>query len=313
MATGTIRANQFLTNFAIAYSQQLNFIARKVMPPLTNVPYSGLYHKFLTKDIISRIPNAYRAPGTPANRSPFEVSYGSFRCENIALKEPVTYEDRKNTTGNSLDLVDAAVRQVTETVLLDYEMQAAAQMFSATVFSGYTDALGAADRFDNYEDSNPFVTVQAGKTAVLKTSLKQANALVMGQEVFDQLAYHPDVLAKISGGATNQNPAVAGEMEMAKAFGVDQVIVGRGVYNSANKGQTATGAFIWGKKLLVCYIDPAPTIKSVSVAKTMMAEDFQVRDWYDPETKSDWYEAGMYIDPVVVAPGAGYLLTTVVN
>lgn len=301
-----------LSNFAEQFSQSGIWIADQVLKPIPVVKESDKFHKFYLKDIITIPGSTQRAIGSPANHSRFEVTNDTYACEEYAWKDLVADRDRDNADAPLALEQDSTMRN-TEIIMNDKEANVATAVFNATTFSSYTSALTGGDRWDVYDSSNPYGDIETAKESVLKNSLRMANTIIMGYEVFKKIRHHPDLIERVKYTGSIQNPAVLNEVEMARAFDVEKVLVGRAVYNSANYGQTATPAFIWGKYVMTAYIPNVQPRKGVTLGASFRSQNVQARKWYDEELKGTWVETSVIQDEKIVTTGAGYLHSTVVS
>lgn len=300
-----------LTSVAIAWSQR-NFIASKVLPPKIVSKSTDKYTTY-TKADFTTLPDTFHGPRDGANEAAWGTSFSTYQCLDYDLKELVTDEERNEQSG-SIDVEKDTVLHLTQLLMLDREQRVANAVFNTTTFSSYTSALGSTTRWDNYTSSSsvPLQNIEAAKESVLKNSLQPANTVIMGYEVFRYARLHPAILAAIK-------EAVGGEVKnvnerlLAQAFDVEQVLVGRAVYNSANRGQTESPSFVWGKSVMVAYIEPQMPTKGVTLGGTFRSRDFAVTRWRANDPPGTWIKAGMKDDEVIVHAGAGYLYTTVVS
>ena len=76
--------------------------------------------------------------------------------------------------------------------------------------------------------------------------------MVVGKEVRDKLINHPDILARLNGGATVTNPALVTDAKLAEIFEVENFFVMEAVKNTAVEGVAESNAFIGGKHALLC-------------------------------------------------------------
>lgn len=308
-----VHQDAVLSNYAIQYSQAGIYIADQAMPVKIVAKESDKYFKFYLKDVIS-IPNrTQRADGAESAEISYDLETGTYQCEAYSAKDIVTDRTRKNADQPLNPDMDAT-RILTDAILLDREYRVSRIMFdTSTTFASYTAALSGGDRWDDYENSDPFAKVELAIDSVVKNSLKMPNTMILGRDVYKKLKHHPDILERIkySGGPTN--PALIDTTLLAQCFGLERVLVGSAVYNTANKGQTLSAGYVWGKYCGIYYIEPNPGIKTVSAGITFRSENFTVRKWREDSRGGDMIEVEMIDDEVVPAAGAGYVYSTVVS
>ena len=101
---------------------------------------------------------------------------------------------------------------------------------------------------------HPIVDVtNARREMQLKSGGYKPNCMVVGKEVRDILVNHPDILARLNGGATVSNTALITDAKLAEIFEVEQFLVMEAVYNDAAEGLTDNIEFIGGKHAMLAY------------------------------------------------------------
>jgi len=79
------------------------------------------------------------------------------------------------------------------------------------------------------------------------------NTMVVGKEVRDILINHPDILARLNGGATVTNTALITNAKLAEIFEVENFYVMEAVKNTSVEGVAESNAFIGGKAALLVH------------------------------------------------------------
>ena len=87
----------------------------------------------------------------------------------------------------------------------------------------------------------------------LKSGGFKPNTMVVGKEVRDVLINHPDILARLNGGATVTNTALITNAKLAEIFEVENFYVMEAVKNTSVEGVAESNAFIGGKHALLVH------------------------------------------------------------
>ncbi len=87
----------------------------------------------------------------------------------------------------------------------------------------------------------------------LKSGGFKPNTMVVGKEVRDILINHPDILARLNGGATVTNTALITNAKLAEIFEVENFYVMEAVKNDAVEGLAESNSFIGGKNALLVH------------------------------------------------------------
>jgi hypothetical protein len=70
--------------------------------------------------------------------------------------------------------------------------------------------------------------------------------------VANTLAYHPGILDAL--GYSQNRAGQLNDQELAKALGVERLLIAKAVYNSAHEGQSDSIAAVWGKHIVFAYL-----------------------------------------------------------
>jgi hypothetical protein len=150
--------------------------------------------------------------------------------------------------------------EVTEAMLLErslrisYEVRIAAALMNATTFTA--TAAGTAYTEANLATISLPADVAAAKLRLLKNG-HIPNALVMSASVYERISRSTLLQNQVFGVVPKSagQYLIPSDADIARALGVDQILVGRAPKNSNAKGQTYSGSFIWSDTYVaVAYI-----------------------------------------------------------
>jgi len=195
------------------------------------------------------------------------------------------------------------------------EYALASALFSTSNITKNTTLTGA-NRWSDFVNSDPIGDVRTGKTSVRTYSHMKANTGVMGVEVFEIIQDHPQI-KKTNGVLPDGTVPVRSltEAEVAKAFGLDRILVGNVQYESAIKGATSSLAEVWGKGFLLAYVNPNPQPEEFqkSLGYSFVLDEPEV-DTYDNEDPkySKFVRVEEEYDDVILDDTAAYYIHTVV-
>jgi hypothetical protein len=227
------------------------------------------------------------------------------------LKKIILDEDREDSDVN---LEEATTKFLTQQILIRRDYQLATLLFNSSNWTYYTGAASSAD-FVHFSDdsSTPFKTVRTYKR-VVQTACGgfPPNTIVVGPEVNDYLAEHPDAEDKIK---HTQVGVVQNDL-LAKAFGVKNYLVMDAVYNTAAEGQTATMANIGGDYMWIGYVAPNPSKYNPSAVYTFSQKKFDnagvgapiIERWRNNDPDGEWFRATSKFDMKQTSSAAGVLL-----
>lgn len=240
-----------LTNFSQQVIQSsTNFVGTRGFPTIRVVKQTGKYHKYNTADL-NRIQVRERAPGTESAGSGFDLELGSYDCDEFGLHKDVTEQEMMNADAPIRPYTDAT-RYVTNNFLLHREDLVSGKLMKANTWG---DDYDVTTKWDT-ENSTPITDVREARRTVQGKHGFEPNRMILGRETYDALLDNAQVLDRIKGGSTRDNPAFIMRQLLAAAFEVEEILVSNAVVVTSKKGATkATKRFVTDKALL--YYAPA--------------------------------------------------------
>lgn len=325
---GAVHVNRPLTNISIAYIQgATNFVAAEVFPVIPVNNQSDRYFKYNKSDF-RRDEMKKRAPGAESAGGGYAIdNTPSYYCDLWAYHKDVADVIRSNSDAPLNPDRDATIF-CTQKALIRREKIFAANFLTTSVWA--TDVAGVAaspsgSQVLQWNDaaSTPIDDIQAGTTAILRSTGFKPNRLVLGYEVFAKLKNHPDIIDRVKftqGIADNQTVRV-NQQALAYLFDVERVLVMEASEDTSAEGSTTeANAFIGGKKALLCYAAPQPSLQLPSAGYTFSWTGYtgagpdgnRVKRFRMDALASDRVEIEMALDMKVVASDCGYFFNSVV-
>lgn len=324
--TSDVHVNRPLTNLSVAYMQRAaNFVATRAFPIVPVQKQSDAYftydQAYWTKDQMQ-----VRAASTPSAGNGYAVDGTStYFCNRYAFHKDIDDMIRANAD-IPLNLDREATDFVTQMALITRERLWAAAFFAGGIWTSYDyDGVAASPSTNevlqwNDASSTPIDDVWAAKAYILGLTGYEPNKLILGYEVYKTLINHVDIIDRVKYGQTAGSPAMANEQTLAQIFGVDEILVMRGIYNTAKEGATASYSFIGGKKALLCYAPPSPGLMTPSAgycfawtgATGASNDGTRVLRFRMDDLTSDRVEIEMYIHMKLIAVGLGAFWDSVI-
>jgi hypothetical protein len=187
-------------------------------------------------------------------------------------------------------------------------------LFNATTFSGYTATAAALSggggvQWSTYETSTPIQDVEVMRKNVIQTIFQKPNVMIVGHSVHSVLRIHPDLKEQVKYTAAH---GVIPDAELARLFDVDKYLVGMSGYTADEEGTTATYSMLWGKFVLLAYVNPSPALFSPSLGYIISYKDRYAERYREDQEKSDKFVVYENVDEKIVSAQSGYLLSSVV-
>lgn len=314
MATGPdLHIDVPLSNLAVqAFSDgDADFIADQLIPRIPVAKQSDKYYT-IPKGAFLRVPNTKRAPKTEANRVEFEVSSDSYFADNYALAGENAIEDIDNAD-NPIQLRQNTTRLVVSNLRRDHEVRVANLVTSiSNVGSGVQ--LSGADLWSN-GGSDPIADVTTAQAFIRQRTGIMPNTMVIDQDTVQVVRRHPlllDMYKYTSGGQLSMD-------QLRDAFGIDRVLVGKGIKENALEGGTSSVTNIWGNSVLICHVGMATGLQSQTFAlrfgwqPSNFPAPFAVqtnRENAAGQRHVEVLEAGYFQDEKIVATDLAYVIET---
>jgi len=325
---GDMHVNAPLTRVSVAYKQAADmFLAGKVFPKIDVAKQSDKIFKF-DKNDWKRNQAKIRAPGTESAGGGFAVdSSDTYFCDVHAFHQDVPRETLANADINDLDMQIAEF--VTEMLLIDRERDFVTSYFTTNLWADQgtpNDATGSTTnstwpyfiQFDDGADSAPLPIIRKGKQSIHQNTGFKPNTLIVGQEVHDALALHPDIQEVIKYTETGIAD-LRGNQRMAALLGVDRYFVGESVYASNNEGETEAYEFNFGKNMLLCYVPKRAGLLIPASGYTfewtgLSGLDYSVSmdKWYERKNNSWRIEGEMAYDTKLVGSDLGVFFSNAI-
>ena len=239
-----------LTNLTIAYAQETaGFVADKVFGTVSVPKQSDKYYKY-DREGLRHGDVKVLAPRTEVNRVGMALSTDNYFADVRGLGMDFDEQMLANED-TMLEVRSQGANVLLEKIMIDREVRWADTFFKAGVWGTETTPTNL---WSDYTLSTPIVDVTNARRAMqLKSGGYKPNCMVVGKEVRDILVNHPDILARLNGGATVANTALITDAKLAEIFEVEAFYVMEAVYNDAAEGLTDHIDFIGGKHAMLAY------------------------------------------------------------
>lgn len=257
---GLLHYDQVLTGFSVGYAND-DFVGAQLMPTVTVPARSAKYNVF--EAVGFTVMNDIRAPKAKANEvPPITYSRDTYYAEEHALVDFVAQEEIDENDGSVQPLVDSTER-LSDTILLNKEsLITSMATTTANYASGNSTTLVGTAQWNDWVNSNPIGDFKIARDVIHLKTRKFPNTAVIGYDVATQLEDHTKIVDRfkyVEAGMTTFDM-------VARLIGSPglQFYKGGAVSNTANLGQAQTFAYMWGKNVVLAYVNPNPGRKSIS-------------------------------------------------
>lgn len=264
LTPSSVHLDRPLTNLTIAYVQdQRNFVAGRVFPTL-NVDFQSDKYYIYDRANMNRSGDVKElAPNTEANDIEVQISNDSYFARVYGLRMPFGDQVLANED-EALNIRAAGAQTLVNRMLIHREEQFATNFFADNVWGENWDGVASGSdtgyandvvtNWDDYTNSTPIQDVTELKRQIfLNSGGFMPTKMVISEKVFNTLVNHPDILARLNGGATVTNTALVNEAKVAEIFGLEELVIMRGIKNSSAEGIAESNAFIGGNHVLLVH------------------------------------------------------------
>ncbi|MCF8094467.1 MAG: major capsid protein [Desulfobacteraceae bacterium] len=220
-------------------SMGARFISLQVMPAFPVAKETSGF-PVIPREALLRLEDTRRNSGGSYNRSDFGWENGLYATRENGWEEAI--DDRLlSLYGSLFDVEMVKSRRATRIILSSQEKRIADKTFDSSRFAAH--ALGT--QWSASATATPFDDINDAKLAVEAQCGMQPNTLIISSKTFPLLLNCDQMVDRIKYTFPGIDINNMTTRQLAQALGIENVLVGGGVYSSADKGQDATIARFW--------------------------------------------------------------------
>lgn len=264
-----IHIDTALTTLAGGYRpSQLELVWDFIMPQKLVTKDSDKFFVFGREVFRTGQESSIWADGTDYNLASYSVSQETYSCVQHGLADTVTDAQLRNSD-IPLDPFNDATEFLTDRLLLDLEKEVATK---CTTAGNYPAALTATPSvlWDTFATSDPLNDIIVGCNAIRQQIGRWPTRMVIGASAWIKLAQHPDVVELLKYNATGLPDATI-VAQYFRQFGIQEIKVAGAINITSNEGATEVVADVWGKHVVIAYVDPADGLKRPSFGRTFVS------------------------------------------
>ena len=300
-----------LTGMLVGYKQDdMRFVADRVFPVLS-VPNQAFTYYTFTKKYWFLDQLTGRTPGAAYARAGYGVESATGYANTFGLEHMIADEVRNNNQV-PMSLEQSGAQFLAQQSLIRRERAFSTDFMTTSVWG--TDDNNATTDWDDFAAGDPFNDVITAKRTISNNTGNDGNTMALGYIVHAALQNHPDIVDRI------KHVQVAGlgsvENALRSLFDVQNYLVSKASYNSANEGQTFSAAAIIDDDCLVCYTTPSAGIMQATAGFTFAWDGGggggSIFTYRDDKVDADILKLKESWDQKVVASDVGYFFADVV-
>lgn len=315
--SGTTLQRPDLGSLAYEYmleGSQRGFIGMEVMP-VFDVPEQSADYPIIPIEAMLKVPNTRRQKRGAYPRGDWEFETGTYSCEEHGWEEPVD-DTEAALYQRYFDAELVSTEIAVDHILRDHEKRVAAIAQSTSVAIG---SGAISTEWSTAASATPRADVKDAKETMRLASGLMPNAGVCSTVVFNNLMN----TAEIKDAFKYTSPIEIGGMEaqkrlLAQYFGLDRILVGGGMEDTAKKGQAFSLGDIWDDEYfsLAVLSDGSPRLREPVLGRTFLwTEDspqiLTTETYREDNIRSNIIRVRQNVDEAVIFSGALYIMTNI--
>jgi hypothetical protein len=301
--------NPLLTGAAVRFMAGLPLVGSRIAPVLRTSVSAAAYYIYDTSNFTDVPTDIRRGPSTPFKRITSKLSDDTFLCKDYGIEEAIDNAEIQ-LYGNVFNADKSGLERAVRVVALNHEIRV------RNVCRNISQTATPTVKWNAGSNTTIVADVKAAKNAIYNSIGVDPNLLVLPRDVYNALEIAPELLEKFkytAGGNITK-------AQMETLFGIEIQVTGD-LINSASEGQLPSLGGIWSDEAFLCYCQPSQDIKALNFMRTMNwiamagsgSQGISTYTYPVDEIDSRVVRARQFTDEKVVAAGAGYYLSNVLN
>ena len=302
-----VHVDQYLTQIALNYKPK-GFIAEEIFPVVPVAKKSDSFIQWNQGDLF-RHWETKRAPGTRAPLMRVEASSAQYFCQNYALRNPVTDEDRAGADAIFIrHLEEGRPMQLLDAIRIDSEVRIANKLRTAANVGA---SVVVASAWSDHTVADPLTDMWTVIENIRLATGYRPNRAVFSQVAWNEFSRNDAVISKVNATGVSGGDLPATREQAERLLELERVLVGAAAYNTANEAKPMSLTDVWGDDVLVYYAPARPSIQEPSAGYTfrwrspelLAGGDMAVfRHPYDSREGAQDIEVRLYQTEDIVAP-----------
>lgn len=261
-----------------------------------------------------------RADKTPAKVRNYGFTEASYRAFEFAIAESVTDRERSNAD-SALSLEQSKIFGIQDELMLDYEVRIANLVTNTANYNSTNfTTLAGVNQWNNASFQSLGTTgsghsaiktnIDAGKQSIVSaTGGLFPNTIVIPYQVAVVINNDPGLAdtEKYTLNRLMQGDILDPQDPTNRFFGM-KCLVPTVSFQATTEGEPDALGYVWGKSVWMGYVNPNPSLNSLTFGLTFRKDGFAIRSWREEKTKETFYEVALLQTEQIVAKDAGYLI-----
>ena len=305
---------------ALAYEYDANalslgFIAGQVLPTFDVVEQTGEYPIIPIEAMLKLPKNTKRAPRTEYSRTDWEFETDYYSCQDHGFEEPLDDVEARMYR-RLFDGETVSVQRAMQVIMRVREKRVADKLLSTTYVPANGNAAGG--NWSTLASCVPNTDVAAVMLSHYYTYGVRMTKAAMSDILFNYI-WHSAAFRTANQYVLNidNSPKEIRRQMVANFLGLDEVLVGNELYDSALKKKAFSLAGIWSATKLLLFAGALPgdlDLKKPVLGRTFLwtgdsPDILTVEQYREEKIRSEVYRVRHTVDEKLIFPYAGYIMT----
>lgn len=319
-----VHVNTLLSQFSIQY-HPTGFIAEQVFPVVPVAKESDLYLSWDKGQAVRVLRSdgygSLRADKTESKQVDFGGTWTNYKAQEWALKTAISDREKANAD-SAFNLETSKVRGTQDLVLLDYEIRVAKICTTVANYGANNVVTNAAATQWNNSGFASLTSTGSGHSAIAQQILAGRNAMrISSLGLLPNTIIIPYAVAMVMVNDPGFIDLVKYQMQNLndtenvlppKLWGMD-VLIPRGEFVTTQEGEAVSPSDVWGKNVVMLYVDKNPGIGTLTFGMTLRQRPWQVKTW-----RQEWIAGTTFYEPSfvqiekLITADCGYLIASAI-
>jgi hypothetical protein len=305
----TSRPRQDLLGAYYEFNPQAGgLVADQVAPSFDVIKRTGTFGVIPRETWMQRV-NTKRAPKAETSESGFGIESDNFQLVEYAHKG-FTDEVEAENFEDWVDAEEVETQRVARTIEMDREFDVAAAYFNETTFpAAGTTGVTLVTPWDAAA-ATPLDEFNTGRLAIQDNYGVDPNTLIITTYTYVKFSLVTQIKNALTDTYGPTKPGLIPLDKLKAIFGIDQIIVAGGMYNTANEGQNGSFSRIWNDDYAwLGRIEGGKDLKAPQAARWFRykGKDVNIDSWQQNDPPGTWVRARRHGVVKMMATPVGYL------
>jgi hypothetical protein len=286
------------------------FVADFVLPRMSINEEAGVY-TVIPREVWTQRVDTKVASKAASSTADWTTDNDTFQLVEYRHKGLVVARDARRYR-SFFDAEEIETRRVAGVVARDREIDTATAVFNTTTFgTAGVNRTSLSTPWD-VAGGTPVTDVEAAKFALVKNYGTLANTLIITYYGLSKLMMSTEFKGYFTDMFGDTLIGLPPTSALQRIFGLENIIVPRGIYNSANPGATMTAASIWDEDYaMVCRIESGMDLNAPQLGRTLTLDGMgpEISSWENDDPEGVWIRAKELIQPKLTKTPVGHLIS----